>query len=249
MSETEIPPRTDELILFWTKLQTYATLTGLVLIFLTAGTLISDHIRRLRSTDPGKFATDRDEMGYFWMERLSIWSAFWGWTTEPLKITTIRGLIEAGDAYFWTSAALDQLLHHNGDVSSTPLYKMIFSHVARLRPAALTEEMTNPSTRKFLGRAMQDVSATPLAGNSLEALTSCVRRLDTSIRESTDMEETHTLHMPKPKGLTNLNSAWMVMRRPCLETSCGELAALALILGTRLLVNDYTQNIRGVGLV
>lgn len=65
MSTTETPIATDEIILYWTKIQTYATLTGLVLIFLTAGTLVSDHIRRVRSSDPGKFATDRKEMGYF----------------------------------------------------------------------------------------------------------------------------------------------------------------------------------------
>lgn len=50
-----------------------------------------------------------------------------------------------------------------------------------------------------------------------------------------------------PKVLQNSNSVWMMKRRPCLEISREELAALALILGTPLLVNDYTQNIRGVG--
>lgn len=82
--------------------------------------------------------------------------------TEPLKITTIRGLIEASDEYLWTSAALDQLLQHNGNVSWIPLYKTIFNQIARLSPTALTEEMKNPSISEFLRRAKQNVSATPL---------------------------------------------------------------------------------------
>lgn len=76
MSETKTPPKTDVIALFWTKLQTFATLIGLNLIFLTAGTLCSDHIRRVRSADQGRFVTQWKEMGYFWIEKLSIWSAF-----------------------------------------------------------------------------------------------------------------------------------------------------------------------------
>lgn len=250
MTETNTSPSTDELVLYWTKVSTIATLTGLVLIILTAATLVSDHIRRVRSTDPGRFATDRKEMGYFWMEKLSIWSAFWGRTTGPLQITTIRGLIEAGDAYLWTSAALDQLLQHHGNFSWIPLYNMIFNHIARLSPAVLKEEMKNPSIGEFLRRAKQDSSSPPLGNDSPDfkpPLFSCVRRLDTSISGNNDLEETSTLYKPKPKGLTNLNSAWMMKRGPCLEASREELAALALILGTQLVVNDYTQNIRGVG--
>jgi len=45
------------------------------------------------------------------------------------------------------------------------------------------------------------------------------------------------------QGLTNMANAWMLRGKPCIE----KLFALSLILGMPLKVNDFTQNIGGIG--
>jgi hypothetical protein len=71
-------------------------------------------------------------MGIFYMTPLSNWAAFWQQKRGPPVRTTIRGIIDAGNYYTWTSAALDDLLPYHSELSWLPLFTNIFTHISRM---------------------------------------------------------------------------------------------------------------------
>jgi hypothetical protein len=244
--------------LWWARAQTIATFVGLGVFVLQIFTLLYDRVVRAKAVDPGKRASDEGEMSYFRVPKLSWWSAFRGFTTETPQLTTIRGLIEAGDDYLWTSAALDHLQSQHGNLSWVPLYEAVFSQIARHNDchlesrsvipvdSKLASAIKHPTTNTALKRAQRDLSGTRNERYELYdkgKLIRCVRPLDKAM----DAPKPEHPRREKRKGLIHLASAWMLRGIPCVQTSREELAALALTLGIPLKINDYTQNVSGVG--
>jgi hypothetical protein len=270
-------------------------------IVLTISTLIIERIRRGKSEDTGKFATNRREMGIFYMSPLSNWAAFWMETTERPRLTTIRGIIEAGDYYTWSSAALDQLLPYHSEISWLPLFTTIFTQIAKRgkredksdsgkgtegkkkankNNGADTTDKDRNTIKTFLTRAVSDDSTIIDSANLRDTLllkndlVRCIRPLDVPKdkpnngpqnfeRSPPARHGTSSTMTPEERqaselkqglesklvgqGLTSMASAWMLKGKPCIETSREELFALSLILGIPLKVNDFTQNIGGIG--
>lgn len=137
----------------WTKTQTIASLIALIAIILAIIGLINERIQRVRGRDAGSVAADPSKMEYFFVPQLSRWSAFNGGKTEDLKMTTIQGLIKAGDSQLWTSAALDQLPEIITEICWVALYKSIFDEVAIRLSTGNDREDFPKIVRKFLSRA------------------------------------------------------------------------------------------------
>ena len=135
------------------KTQTIASLIALIAIILAIVTLINERIQRERGRDAGSVAADSSKMEYFFVPRLSNWSAFHGEKTKVLEVTTIRGLIKAGDSHLWTSATLDQLPEVTAEVCWVDLYKNIFDEVARRLCTEEEREIFPKLIREFLSRA------------------------------------------------------------------------------------------------
>lgn len=231
--------------LWWAKAQTYTTFIGLAAIILQVFTLLYDRLLRARAADPGKHASDENEMSYFRVPKLSWWSAFRGLTTATPLITTLRGLIEAGDDYLWTSAALDHLQPQRGNLSWVVLYESVYFQIAKQTNSDLVAENKNPLVAATLMRARRGMSGTNSERYKLydKKLTSCVRPLD----KTKDLPmEIYPIYN-KEQGLTRLANTWLLRGSACIQTSREELAALALVLGIPLKINDYTQNISGAG--
>ncbi|KAL5324805.1 hypothetical protein ACEPPN_005923 [Leptodophora sp. 'Broadleaf-Isolate-01'] len=254
--------------LWWARAQTIATFVGLGVFVLQIWTLLYDRVIRLKALDPAKKASDELEVSYFRVPKLSWWSAFRGYITDTPVLTTVRGLIEAGDEYLWTSAALGHLQPQHGNLSWVTLYKAVYSQVAKridshvrgtthatntnfatvAQPAyaQLSEANTHWTTGPALERARIDLTGTSNERYKLYddgKLISCMRRLD-KVKDD--------VYIPFPgdkkkRGLVNLEKAWMLRGSPCIEISRVELTALALVLGIPLKINNYTQNVSGIG--
>jgi hypothetical protein len=232
--------------LWWARAQTIVTFVGLGVIVLQIFTLLYNRVIHTKALDPGKRASDDGEMSYFRVPKLSWWSAFQGFTTETPQLTTIRGLIEAGDDYLWTSAALDHLQPQHGNLSWVPLYEAVFSQIATHKDSKLVDAIKHPTTYTALERARRDLSGTRSERYELYdtgKLIPCLRLLD----KAADAPMPDYPRREKRKGLIHIANAWMLRGIPCVQTSREELAALALTLGIPLKINDYTQNVSGVG--
>ena len=136
----------------WAKTQTIASLIALSAIVLAVIALVNERIQRARSRDVGSIAADSSKMGYFYVPRLSHWSAFTGSKTETLIVTSIRGLIKAGDSGLWTSAALDQLPATTLEICWVSLYENIFDQAVR-HPSVGDREAFPKNIKTFLDRA------------------------------------------------------------------------------------------------
>lgn len=79
-------------------------------------------------------------MGFFYVKGVPGISALLGESNEACMLTTIRGLIVAGDMGLWTSAAVDQLTMSHGEIYWVALYKSVFRMVV---------EGDHDRTRKF----------------------------------------------------------------------------------------------------
>ena len=140
----------------WAKTQTIASLLALIAIILAIVALINERIQRARSRDVGSVAADTSKMGYFYVPRLSHWSAFYGKKTQVLKVISIRGLVKAGDSQIWTSTVLDELPATTSEIDWVALYGNIFNETAR----RLTSEHRDAFPRvirTFIGRADEGI--------------------------------------------------------------------------------------------
>lgn len=234
--------------LWWARAQTITTFVGLLVIVINVFSLIYDRMVRLKALDSGKRASDAEEMGPFRSPKLSSWSAFRGHITETPRITTVSGLIEAGDDNLWSSAAADHLQSQHGNLSWVPLYEAVYTQISKhhAADARLQEAKKNPKISLTLERARLGLSGTgnerfQLHDNS--KLINCLRHLD----KTTEPPQENKLHRGKTKGLTRLSNTWMLAGTPCVESSREELVSLALVLGVSLNINDFTQNVSGVG--
>jgi hypothetical protein len=183
-------------ILWWAKAQGIATFFGLGAIVLQILALAFNWVLYAKTADPGKHASDEDQMSYFRVPKLSWWSAFRGLSTKTPRITTLRGLIEAGDDYLWTSAALDHLPPQHGDLSWVPLYEAIYFQIAKHNDADLADAIKNPTISTILMRARKGDSGTSNERYKLyddKKLISCVRRLD----QTTDLPMENYPHHEK----------------------------------------------------
>ncbi|KAL9620016.1 MAG: hypothetical protein Q9160_005393 [Pyrenula sp. 1 TL-2023] len=117
--------------LWWARAQTIATFVGLGVFVLQIWTVLYDRVIRAKALDPARRASDPAEMGYFRVLKLPWWSALRGLSTEIPYITTVRGLIEAGDEYLWTSAALDHLHIQHGNLTWVQLYEVVYEQIAK----------------------------------------------------------------------------------------------------------------------
>jgi hypothetical protein len=270
----------------WTQATTVASLAGIVAVILTICTLIIDRINRGRLADPHEFATRREEMGYFWVEKMGWWDAFWKETTKAPKLTTVRGLIEAGDDGLWSSAAFDQLEPYHGAVSWIPIYSAIYSQIARDEESGFYEEKDDIDANKYLRRAGEDTYSEEdnehyeelrrtLSNGELRrelfrtgVLVCCIKPFDEVVEKpgnivdgnrqpiqksvsfpTTSAGPIETTYKPpnREKSLKNSEYIWMRFGKPCIEISREELLALSLTLGITLHINDFTQNVRGLG--
>ncbi|KAF4624599.1 hypothetical protein G7Y89_g13571 [Cudoniella acicularis] len=236
--------------LWWARAQGIVTFIGLGVFILQIWTLLYDRVVRAKAADPGKRASEKAELSYFRVPKLSSWSAFRGYTTQKPRVTMLRGLIEAGDDYLWTSAALDHLPPQHGSLSWVPFYETVYtqiaySQVSKQNDALLADALQNPITSTALRRSLGDRSGIGNERYKLynKKLVSCVKPLD----KTKDVPMVNYSTRKITKGLTRLADAWVLHGSPCLQTSREEIAALALILGIPLQINDFTQNISGVG--
>jgi hypothetical protein len=115
----------------WVKAQTIFGVIGLAAILVASIAVIADRIERVQKKDNGRTSADRDKMMYFYVEKLGWLNIFFGRKTSPLKITTISGLIEAGDRGLFTSAALDYVQSAHLDVTWVSVFASIFEDIAR----------------------------------------------------------------------------------------------------------------------
>lgn len=262
----------------WTQISTIAGLAGVVAVILTVFTLLIDRIRRGRAADPHHFMTRKDDMGYFWIAPLNWWKAFWKRPTQVPKLPSVGGLIEAGDLNLWSSAAIDQLEPHHGEISWEPIYSAIYSQIAMESGSMINwDEAVVEDAKKFYDRALHDDLGKKPGGKRRNLvregiLIPCIRLLDEvanepknpinqissspinsrqismswSVSRTLPNESTYTLqHVAK--SLRNTQFVWMRYAKPCIEISREELLALSLTLGITLYINDFTQNIRGLG--
>lgn len=234
--------------LWWARAQTITTFVGLLVIVMNVFSLMYDRIVRLKALDSGKRASDAEEMGPFRSPKLSSWSAFRGYITKTPRITTVSGLIEAGDDNLWSSAAVDHLQSQHGNLSWVPLYEAVYTQISKHHAAdgRLIDATKDPAISLALQRSRLGLSGTGnerfrLHDNS--KLINCLRHLD----KTTEPPKEDNPRRGKAKGLTRLSNAWMLAGAPCVESSREELVSLALVLGVSLNINDFTQNISGVG--
>jgi hypothetical protein len=279
MSSTQNAPQPAPQYQFaWTEASTVAAGVGIIAVIVTFFTLTVDRIRRGRLADPHEFATRESEMGYFWVEKMGWWDAFWMQTTEAPEMTTVRGLIQAGDMNLWSSSAFDQLEPYHQEVSWTPIYSAIFSQMPeKLHSKSNSGEDIDDPGKRYLERASEDVKLGRDNGERRRnliaegVLVCCIRPLDEVDEEpwngpvesnrrplQKSLSSTFSLHRvgtsettykvtSREKSLNNLEKIWMRSGKPCIEISREELLALSLTLGITLQINDFTQNVRGLG--
>jgi hypothetical protein len=175
----------------------------------------------------------------------------------------------------WSSAAFDQLEPHHGAVSWTPIYSAIYSQTAKSWVStSKLREYLDSDANKYLERAEKDVKLMDDNGELRRkliregVLVSCIRPLDEvqaeprngpveTTRRTTQnstlslnrigITETTYNVAYREKSLNNSEYIWMRSGKPCIEISREELLALSLTLGITLYINDFTQNVRGLG--
>jgi hypothetical protein len=241
------PPSND---LSWTIAQTVASYLGLAAIFLAIFTLSNERVQRVRSRDIGSIAAEPSKMGHFYVPRVTRWSAFWGNYTKVPEVTTIGGLIEAGDSYLWTSAVLDYLPQYHGDVSWVPLYSAIFNEVGRDEAAYNSQKERSPVVDIFLYRARAKLGHESDYGRIRSRFYSPGDKQLVNCCKSLKFVESQSSNYPSRRrrmGLTNIESTWLHGRKPCVATSREELAALGLVLGLSLRMNERALILSGVG--
>jgi hypothetical protein len=111
----------------WTKAQTIATFIGLSAVLLASFAILVDCYRRVHEEDENLKATDGTKMRYFYADPPGRWDTLVGKLTPALQVTSISGLIDAGDRGLWTSAAFDRIPEGHSEVNWVPLFASIFS--------------------------------------------------------------------------------------------------------------------------
>jgi hypothetical protein len=114
----------------WMVSQTVAAWISVLGVALALIPLLQERIIRIKNRNAGRMSSDPDKMSYFYVTPPSNLKALFGECTKEPRLTTIRGLIHAGDQYLWTSAALDQLKISRGEICWVPLYRSVFNTVA-----------------------------------------------------------------------------------------------------------------------
>jgi len=139
------------------KLQTIASWVAALSVLFALLTILNERIQRVRKRDHGRTAAEEQTMGYFYVRPVPYFAALLGRETVVPRLPTITGLIEAGDAGLWTSAALDQLDPFHGDVCWVALYGNIFQQVVdEMQPA---EDKRFKKVHTYLARAREWAAA------------------------------------------------------------------------------------------
>lgn len=141
----------------WVVSQTVASWISVLGVAFALWAIVQERIQRVRSRDDARIATDPVKMDYFYVKRASWLATFLGGSTDPPQLTTIRGLIEAGDNGLWTSAAIDQVRRSwHDEICWVPLYRSIFKMVAEGEGLPGEMEFT-PVVKEYINRAREDV--------------------------------------------------------------------------------------------
>jgi hypothetical protein len=245
----------------WTKAQTISTFISLGAILIAAFALVVDRIRLVHKRDEHLKATDPKKMRYFYTHRLGWWQTLFGEQSPVLNVTRISGLIEAGDRGFWTSAALDRILDGHAEITWVPLFASIFEEVWHSKVAPwpglwgdeykiAMNRIRDSSNQKQIQHKQMRWKHYETKKDGTCRLVNCCRPLepidtDTPLKASVIAEEKSAeLHH---RGLGNTRPTWNLNRKPCIETTREELIALALIMGSSIKIQSYTESLNGVG--
>ncbi|KAH8589861.1 hypothetical protein B0O99DRAFT_599496 [Bisporella sp. PMI_857] len=177
----------------WTKASTIATCVALLTVFSAFAAYMVHHVRRVRQRDEGILAADVIKMGSFAVDYVPWWSALFGRETESVNITSIEGLIQAGDSSLWTSADMYRPHPQKSDIHWVQLYERVFSEITR--------------RHQLVGQAISRA----LAPNNIPA----VQRINILVL---DMNAGMTMLPGQNMGLGGLNllekaRAWWAVRR------------------------------------
>lgn len=229
----------------WVKAQTVATVVGLAAVVLASIAVVVDRVRNVQKRDDGSTAADSKKMMYFFVDRVGWWSTFWGKQTEPLCVTRITGLIEAGDRGLWTSAAFDHMPEGHAQISWVPLYGSIYEEVARKDSEKTIGWLGVGLTAEFLARARRSPDSWSKSHRwglyENKKLVNCCREL-----EDKDTENENG-GMTAMRGLGRVRQTWTLGKKPCIEITREELVALALVLGISMKIDEYSQSLNGIG--
>jgi len=236
----------------WTKAQTIATFVGLGAILIGFFALLVDRVRNVHKKDDNLKATDPAKMRYFYIPRLGRWKTLTGHTTPVLQVTSITGLIEAGDRGFWTSTALDRIPAGHSDITWIPLFASIFEEVWHSKvdvPKKWGDFYNN-----VMNRIKTEVDNNRIPHKSKRwnhydegRLVDCCRPLDRKPSVGTEIGPEETSAGQSRSGLGHIRSTWTISQKPCVETTREELIALALIIGASIKIHGYTDSLNGVG--
>lgn len=237
----------------WVITQTIATVIGLGAILVASFALVTERIRLVRGRDELLKATDPGKMRYFYIERLGWWATLMGKETPMPYMTTISGLIEAGDRGFWTTAALDRIPEGHSDIGWVPLYASVFEEVSvsNVREA-VNWESTWPFYRSIMER-IKSPATEPAIRHKKEwwklygpdgKLVQCCRPLNAAQSMLTAGEKRAG---QANRGLGNVRPTWPVSRKPSIQVTREELIALALVIGASIKIHEYTETLTGIG--
>jgi hypothetical protein len=139
----------------WVINQTVASWISVLGVAFALVAIIQERIQRVRSRESGGISADPAKMGYFYVNHPSVIYTLFGKCTATPRLTTIRGLIEAGDMGLWTSAAIDQMRVWHGEVCWVSLYRSIFKMAAQSSPGQKTaaQREYTPLVSEYLRRA------------------------------------------------------------------------------------------------
>lgn len=110
-------------------IQTVASVVAALTVIFAVATVLQERVQRMRKRDTGLVAAEPDKMGYFYVDHVRWHDALRGFGTKNPNLPTITGLIEAGDAGMWTSAALDQLRPSHTEIGWVELYRAVYNQV------------------------------------------------------------------------------------------------------------------------
>ncbi|KAI5817208.1 hypothetical protein BZA77DRAFT_245567, partial [Pyronema omphalodes] len=219
--------------------------------------LLQERIVRIKNRNAGRMSSDPEKMSFFYVTPPSNLKALFGECTKEPRLTTIRGLIHAGDQYLWTSAALDHVKISRGEICWVPLYRSVFNTVAANR---FNGSDNVSEVKAFLERAWNHLndekikhSISLLQFNPNPKLVCCTRKLRppervtfNPIPANSNQYDEVTIRRNE-SGLNDTRACWILDGKPCIELCREELAALALALGMKLRVNDFTSIVSGFG--
>ena len=132
--------------------QTIASWISVLGVILALLAILQERITRVRNRDTGRIASDSAKMGFFYVQPVSKFWAIFGQSTKVSRITTISGLIEAGDMGMWTSAAVDQIKSLRSEICWVSLYRGVYKMVAQKGDVKFS-----PLVENFLMRATESI--------------------------------------------------------------------------------------------